>query len=127
MNLHNIISSAISAVNPFITGSFLVSNGYTTTSSGKRVPSYNTPINVQIQMQALSFDELKQVDGLNIQGEKRAMYVNGDFAGVQRPDNQGGDLITLPDGSKWLIVLVLENWNTTAGWTKFAVTRQMGA
>lgn len=76
-------------------------------------------------MQALSFDELKQVDGLNIQGEKRAMYVNGDFAGIQRPDNQGGDLITLPDGSKWLIVLVLENWNTTSGWTKFAVTRQM--
>lgn len=127
MNLHNIVSGAIGAINPNIYGSIQVSNGYTTTGSGKRVASYNAPINVQIQMQALTFDELKQVDGLNIQGEKHGMYMNGNFNGVNRPNQQGGDLVTLSDGSIWLTVLVLENWNFTSGWTKIAVTRQNNA
>ncbi|WP_322030129.1 hypothetical protein [Paraburkholderia sp. J76] len=33
----------------------------------------------------------------------------------------------LPDGSLWLIALVLENWWLTDGWCKCAVTRQNGS
>jgi len=124
MNLHNIASGYVSAVNPWITGSYQKSAGYTTSPSGDRVPSYEPAVSVQIQQQALTFMDLHQVSGLNLNGEARAMYVNGEFVGVNRPEHRGGDLITLPDGSKWLIVHVLENWSSTSGWTKFAVVRQ---
>ena len=78
-----------------------------------------------VQMQALQYKDLMQLAALNINGEKRALYVNGEVEGVLRPNNQGGDLFTMPDGSVWLVVQVLENWNTTAGWTKCAVVKQV--
>ncbi len=71
------------------------------------------------------FDELKQLDSLNIQGIKRAIYLNGDWHGLVRTAKKGGDLITLPDGSIWLAVLELENWSMTDGWTKLAIVQQL--
>lgn len=126
MNLHNIASGYISAVNPWIAGTYKQSTGYTTLDDGSRVPTYATT-SVQIQMQALTYRDLTQISGLNINGEARAMYCTGDFEGVNRSVNRGGDVIILPDSSVWLIVHVLENWSTTSGWTKFAVVRQDGA
>lgn len=125
MNLHNMAAGAVSIVNPFITASIQRSTGYTTSGSGKRIPTYATAVSVQVQMQALQYNDLVQLDGLNIQGERHAMYLNGNWGGVVRADGTGGDLITLPDGTIWLVVLVLENWAVLNGWTKIAVTRQM--
>lgn len=124
MNLHNIVSGYIAAINPIIIGSIQESNGYTTSASGKRVPQYKPAVSVQIQMQALQYNDLIQLDGLNIQGERHAMYINGSWAGVVRLDQSGGDLITLPNGTQWLVVLVAENWADLDGWTKVVVTRQ---
>lgn len=125
MNLHNMVAGAVSIVNPIITGSIQRSTGYTTSGSGKRTPTYAAAVPVQIQMQALQYNDLIQLDGLNIQGERHAMYLNGNWDGVVREDGTGGDLITLPNGTVWLVVLVLENWADLDGWTKVAVTRQM--
>lgn len=124
MNLHNIVAPCIAAVNPWITASIQSSIGYTTSPDGTQLPAYSQAVTVQVQMQALQYDDLKQLSGLNIQGERRAMYINGNWGGVIRPDGKGGDVITLPDGSIWLVVLVLENWAATSGWCKVAVTRQ---
>lgn len=126
MNLHNIVSSAIGVVNPHMAGVFMRSNGYTTLASGKRVPTYLPGLSIQAQVQALQYKDLMQLDGLNINGEKRAMYVNGDWQGVSRPEQRGGDLIVLKqDSSVWLVVLVLENWQATAGFNKLATVKQM--
>jgi len=125
MNLNNIVGSVISAVNPWVSGVYQKSSGYTTAADGSRTPTYTASVNVSIQMQALSYQDLKQLDGLNIAGEKHAMYINGDWQSVARPDGKGGDYLTLADGTKWLIVFVLENWYGTAGWCKCAVTRQL--
>ena len=128
MNLNAIAGPIVAAVNPWVTAQWLQSAGsYTTTVDGERTPVLAAAEPVQVQMQALAFDELKQVSGINIQGEKRALYVDEDVKGVARPDGRGGDLFTMPDGSRWLVVLVLENWATTGGWTKVAVTRQKAA
>lgn len=124
MNLHSIVAPAIAAINPWIAGEYKQSNGYTTSPSGKAVPAYAEPISVQIQMQALTYRDLQQVNGVNLNGEARAMYVTGNIEGVDRPGNRGGDLIVLPDSSIWLVVHVLENWSATSGWTKFAVVKQ---
>jgi hypothetical protein len=76
---------------------------------------------LQSQLQPLTFQDLMHLDGMNIQGSQRALYVQGAFNGVVRPTQKGGDLVTLPDGKIWLTTHVLEQW---PDWCKFAVTLQ---
>lgn len=129
MNLHALAGPIVASVNPWAEAIYRQSAGPATTrSDGVRTPNYAAGVEVRVQKQALTFKDLEQLSGLNIQGEKAAMYVDGDWKGVARPDMRGGDLITLTaDGSVWLVSQVLENWASTAGWTKVAVTRQNGA
>lgn len=127
MNLHNIASPLVAAVNPWTTGLYFKSNGSATGADGKRTPTYLPALSVTIQMQALSWKDTQMLDSVNLAGERRAMYVNGDWQSIERPDLRGGDKIVLSDGTAWLIVQNLENWNATAGWSKVAVTRQNGA
>lgn len=124
MNLHAIAVGYVAAINPIVIATLQASTGYTTSDDGSRVPSYADPVPCQVQMQALAYNDLVQVSGLNINGEKRALYLNGTWQGVSRPDGKGGDLITLADGSVWLVAQVLENWGFMDGWTKLAVVQQ---
>ena len=127
MNLHNIVGPAIAAVNPWIIGSYQQSNGMTVAADFTQVPAYLPAVTVQVQMQALTYKDLMQLEGINQGGEKRAIYVNGNYKGVSRPDSRGGDLISLPDGTVWLVAQVLENWAYMGGWCKVAVTLQNGS
>lgn len=126
MNLHGIVAGAVAAVNPHITAQILASDGYTTSPDGTQVPQYLPATDIKIQSQALQYNDIVQLDGLNIQGERRAVYLPGDWNGVVRADQKGGDLLRFPDHKggpvrTWLVVLVLENW---PDWTKVAVTLQ---
>ena len=132
MNLQDITAPLIAAVNPPITGQWLVSAGYSTSASGKRSPAYAAPVAVSMQVQALSGPDLRQLDGLNIQGTKRAVYLRGNVEGANRPDAKGGDLLVADSGADvpghmrgktWLVHVVLEAWDT-GGWSKVAVTEQ---
>jgi hypothetical protein len=124
MNLHQIVAGAIGAVNPFEELSIQRSDGYTTNEAGKRTPKYALAVNVLGQVQALSFSDLTQINGLNIQGERRAVYINGRTDAIIREDRKGGDIVTRKDGTTWLVVHVLEYW---PDWCKFVITRQDGA
>ena len=126
MNLHSIVSGYVSAINPFLTASYQASNGYTTLPDGTRVPAYAIAVPVKVQKQPMQYLDLTRVDGLNISGEKSAFYVSGNWQGVARPAGKGGDLITLPDGTVWLVVMLLENWHATDGWSKIAAVLQNG-
>jgi len=130
MNLQSITASAVSAVNPMVPCSLQVSTGSTTNADFSKSPSYAAAVPVMGQVQALSFGDLAQVDGLNIQGIKKAIYLQGDIEGLLRPSGKGGDLITMPDGTVWLVVMVLEAWGNNTGktggnWCKVAVTVQV--
>lgn len=122
MNLHGIASAYVSAVNPTQEVTVQQSTGYATLPNGQRTPTYAAPQTVEAQVQELTSDELQMMEGLGIQGESRAIYLNGQFAGAVRADKRGGDLFTLEDGSIWLVVKVLESF---PDWTKVAVTRQV--
>lgn len=124
MNLHAIASQAVAAINPPIAGTWQRSTGAATDANFKRVPSYAAGQGITAQMQPLSYGDMRQIEGLNIAGEKQAMYINGLINSVVRPTQQGGDLITLVNGSVWLTVQVLEDFSMTAGWAKIAVVRQ---
>ena len=117
----------MAAVNPWLIASWQRSTGSITQADGTRTPTFASGGAVQVQCQALTFQDLNMLDGLNINGVKQALYVNGNIQGVSRPEIKGGDMFTLSDGSVWLVALVIENWNRTGGWTKCAVVLQNDA
>lgn len=127
MNLHSIAASNIAPVNPKLFVTLQINTGYTTSADGTRTPNYIYQSNILAQIQPLTFNEIRQVDGLNIQGEKRAFYLNGRVEGINRAQGTGGDLIVFPTGLRWpygttwLIVLVVESWPE---WCKVVGTLQ---
>lgn len=127
MNLNNLVRGPIGAVNPNVLGTWRKSTGYATADTGKRSPTYRDMGCVTIQEQALSADELKQLDSLNIQGIRRAFWIDGDVEGVDRTvtPGKGGDIIVVPSGT-YLIVQVFETW-TQGGWCHCAGQRQQAA
>ena len=128
VNLHGIVSGAIDAVNPRIPAGVQVSNGYTTGADGKRTPAFLPTVNVYAQVQALTFRDIVQLDGLNLQGTRRAIYLFGQVNGLVRSANEGGDLITIATGGTsdgvWLVAMILEQW---PDWCKAACTLQDNA
>lgn len=127
MNLHSIVAGGIGVINPFVPCKLQINRGYTTAIDGTRSPVYDAAVTVMCQiqpLQSLQFGDLQRLDGLNLQGERRAVYLKGRWEGEIRFDNKGSDLITLPDGSVWLIAIIIEAWPT---WTRMAIVRQDGA
>lgn len=127
MNLNALVAPIIEAINPWTCASFEQSSGYTTGADGKRAAAYATAVPIRAQKQPLAYKDLMQIQGLNINGEKSAFYVDADWKAIDRPTARGGDLLTLPDQSVWLVIQPLENWHDTAGWTKVAAVKQMAA
>ena len=121
MNLHGFVASAIGSINPQIAITILCSTGYTTMPDSKRTPTYAPPLQIFAQVQELTSDDLRRVDGLNIQGESRAVYLNGSAAGVVRSEGRGGDLMQFY-GKTWLVTKVVERW---PDWCKVIVTLQV--
>lgn len=113
MNLHGIVSPIIEAVNPRITATVQHSTGWEDGDGGLRVPTYSAAEQVPAQVQSLQYRDMVQMDGLNLQGTRRAIYLYGRFDGVVRSEMKGGDLITIPSGAwagTYLVALVGEQW-----------------
>lgn len=120
MDLRSIANNAVQTINSDISVVVQISTGFTIDpTNSKQVPTYNE-ISGFAQIQALDADDIKQLDGLNIQGTIRAIYLRGALAGVVTPNQTGGDLV-LFDNQTWLVVRVLESWPT---WSKAAIVLQ---
>lgn len=123
MNLRAIANSATQSINHNTPITVKVSSGYTIDPVTRRqVPAYTVETG-QANIQALDGKDLKQMDGLNIQGTIRAAYLYGNLAGVVRPDSKGGDLVEF-NSQSWLVVKVLETW---PDWCKVAIVYQGAA
>lgn len=100
-------------------GTYQVSRSQTVSAE-----AMSTSLVVPAQIQSMTYRDLQQTDGLNLQGDRRAIYFYGDIEGIVREDRKGGDLVTFPDGTVWLVAIVLETWGPSKDWCKVAVTRQ---
>jgi len=118
MNLHAIASPAIANINPFITATLRKSTGYTTQPDGKRTPLYSV-LTANIQVQAVSEDDLRFIDSQGIQGVLRNVYLNGNWQGIVQANRQGGDMMIF-NKYYWKVVHVLESW---PDWTKIIVVQ----
>lgn len=128
MNLHGIVSDAIGTVNPHVQATVRRNTGYTTDDSGERTPTYDE-FPIVCQVQPVTFMDLQKMEGLNIQGVRRAIYVSAEVEASIRIDRKGGDMIafpagTMPESGLWQASLVLEVW---PDWRKVAITLQNSA
>lgn len=123
MNLHGIVSGCINAVNPFVPLALVVSTGYTTADDGEQVPSYDS-FSVSGQIQPMSWKDLRQVEGINLNGTPQSIYLYGEADAIVRVKRKGGDLIVDSNNQTWLITLVTELW---PDWCKVVATLQNGA
>lgn len=123
MDLPTLTNGGTGIVNPRIPVSVQISTGYTIGEGGKQAPVYAAPVSGFGQLQALDGNDLRQLDGLDVQGVIKALYLVGNLSGVIRPEGKGGDLVTIA-GYIWLVVKVLEGWTTGAPWTKAAIVMQ---
>lgn len=114
MNLHGIVRTAINMVNPDLLAVLLRSSGYITGVDGRQVPSFQS-YRGKIQVQGTSREDLKHINDLNMQGVFRKVYILGNWAGVIRADQRGGDVLKFAQVpgtaiQEWRIVQVLETW-----------------
>jgi hypothetical protein len=103
------------------------SSGTTILTTGRVVPLYDDTTNLKIQVQALSGRDLKHVNYLGVQGVRRAVYMYGNVQGINRPNNQGGDLLIFPETpggtpKVWLVSIVFETW---PDWCRVGVSLQV--
>lgn len=127
MNLHNMVRGAITSVNPDLIAPYYVSQPYTKNASFAQVPSFATPVDVPVQVQALKANDLKHADLVNLEGLKRAVYMYGNTVGVDRSNLKGGDWLVFPQAAGlppqgWKVACVLETW---PDWSKVAVVLQL--
>lgn len=129
MDLRGIANQVSNVVNPNIIVTWRASNGFTIGAAGRQQPAYLEGITGPAQIQALDNSDLKQIEGLNISGSIRALYMKGNLAGVIRADSKGGDQIVIASqpgapallAGTWLTSKVLESWSD---WTKVVIVKQ---
>lgn len=123
MNLHGLVRGAITTVNPDETVTLSQSTGTTKNADFSLSPTYSTS-GVGAQVQALTGKDLRQIEGLNLNGTLRKFYFFGEVDAIVRSAQKGGDLITRSDESVWLVNQVLEQW---PDWCAVVATLQNGA
>lgn len=84
-----------------------------------------TALNMMAQIQPMTWGDLHMVEGLNLSGTRRKIYLYGTVDGVERVTRKGGDLITVATGGTddgvYLVAQVLEQF---PDWVSCAATLQ---
>ncbi|MDW0617879.1 hypothetical protein P2G70_10150 [Mannheimia haemolytica] len=125
MNLRQIANRAITAVNPNIPAVLKLNEGMETDDTGKRVAKFDE-INVKIQPQSLSTNDLQLFDSLAQQGQLLNVYISGQIHALRRLSQQGADKLVFKafgekTESEWLIKSVAESF---PNWCKVVIWRQ---
>jgi hypothetical protein len=108
MNIHGLAVGYVGIVNTNRTITLKRYTGITQNDHYERVPSY-TSTTILAQVQALSGDQLREINHLNVQGEMRSVICADELRGVSKPDQKGGDMLNF-DGHDWLVVHVQETF-----------------
>lgn len=124
INVRQIANTATSVVNSNLTVGWRRYEGYSILPSGKSDVVYTDAVPMVCQVQALSKEDVRHLDAINLSNCDRMVYAYGQLAAMDRLEQTGGDILVFEDG-EWLVTAILEGW-TTAGWCRAALTRQIG-
>ena len=122
MNLHNIVRPAITAINPDQPVTIKVNQGNEHFAGGIVKAKWQT-ISTTAQIQPVPSSEIQFIDNYVASNTYRNFYLNGEFSGLNRRSETGGDIIQW-NGYDWYIDSEPEPWNT-AGWTKVRGVQQL--
>lgn len=123
MNLHDLVRGAIQTVNEDVDGTVYVSTGRTAVR-GILTPTYSS-VPARLQVQAQKHSGIQHERSLQSSDGFLTMYAYGNFSGIERRGDQGGDVVNVPAGPRagwYLITTVLEWW---PDWCAFEVTVQL--
>ena len=124
MNLQSVTVGVISAVNPQTPANLYFSTGPgPTQADGTQAPGFAPPQFISAQVQPVSSGDLRKIEALNIQPVNEKIYITGQLHGAERLSQLGGDLVVLENGATYLVIVVLEGWNS-AGWCCVGVKQQ---
>ncbi len=126
MNMHNVVRSVVTTINPDITITWRQSTGFTTSGDGRPTPTYTDVTGVRAQVQAQSSQRLKHENYISQQGMHRDVYMYGNVQAINRPDAIGGDLLIFPEvpggaNKVWMLNEIFETW---PDWCKVSVVLQ---
>ena len=121
INVRSLVNPATNNINQNADVVILRSLGFEIGAGRQQVPKYDYPLAGKAQVQALDHADLEKMQGLNLQGIYRSLYLTGALHGVIRKEGEGGDLVKY-NGQTWLVSKILETWPT---WTKAAICLQV--
>ena len=125
MNLHDIVSSAINAVNPFQPITITKRGTYTVNEYGERSVSPSSSITVLADVQPLSSEDIKFINNYNQSSIYRSFWVSTDVSGINRPLAKSGDIVTYY-GDTYYVMGMKVDWYATCGWNHFIGVLQLG-
>ena len=125
MNLHEIVSSAINAVNPFQTITIKSRGGYFVNEYGEREALDNITMTCKADIQPVSSEDIKFINNYNQSSIYKSFYVSMEVHGINRPLAKSGDVVTW-NGQTYYVVSLKEDWYETCGWNHFIGVLQLG-
>lgn len=97
-------------------GTYRVSNSQNLTER-----PFTTQLVVPGQVQPIAWRDIQMMEGLNLQGTRKKIWLYRRFDGLIRPTNKGGDLITdLTNNDIYLVAQVDDQWDPNVWCSVFA-------
>lgn len=127
MNLHQIVRSAISSVNPETRITIKKFSDYTVDEYGKVTNSYSdySPdiiFTTLAQIQPVASEKLEHLYNYNSSNTYARMFVNGEEHGLSEALSTNGDIVIIGN-QVWKIVEVSGLWNKS-GWNEVIICLQ---
>ena len=85
MNLHQIVAGYVGAVNPQLEVAVQISTGNVKNADYTITPTFAPPVTLLAQVQPITWRDIQQLDGLNLQGTRKVIYLSGNLQGLVRP------------------------------------------
>ena len=123
INVRAIVRSGINTINPDISIVVLQSDGFEVVPGGIQEPQYLDAVSATAQVQPVPSEELQHINNYNASSVYYDLYIDGDWSGLNRADEKGGDLIYF-DGFEWLVLSRPEAFSISSNWTKVRVIQQ---
>jgi len=124
MNLHEIVSNAISSINPFQSVTITPRGSYTVNDYGETVVTEETAYTIMADVQPVSSEDIKFVNNYNQSTIYKAFWVSANTFGVNRPMARAGDKVEC-NGNVYYVTSMPEDWYETVGWSHFIGALQL--
>ena len=124
MNLHEIASNAINAINPFQEITITPRGGYSVNQYGETTSTEGTSYTIKADIQPVSSEDIRFINNYNESTIYKAFWVSANTFGLNRPMAKGGDKVVC--GNKtYYVTSMPEDWYETCGWSHFIGALQL--